>query len=493
MSPRYGFAQASPRFGLAEGRSAPAAPTASRADGLPEPLKTNMEAMSGVALDDVKVHRNSSKPAALDALAYAQGSDIHLGAGQEEHLPHEAWHVVQQKQGRVPATRQLKGVSLNADSALEREADAMGSRAAAADPAPGIAAAALRRASASGPAVVQREATKEEKELLRARVGEAFGTYEFQQRENVEFAMGLRDFYQLIRPKSGKPYWRRKSIRRSGGRGFYGRLADKPPTMQELADAKALFDAIQSAPAKFFKHFTFVAETSLGKRKSNNSVMGKHFLGKGEMPASIYALTGDCEWLHMQGHGLGGSETPANLFAGSNNANSHMAAVETAVQVLRTLPKTQVDVEVSIQLDEDYHTPETCTKIAGALNLDPGTVYASMAKLESRKPEYIRYTVLIDNKTVWSEGIPALSAGRFDEGLFKKLQSAVIASVKPKLEPIKFVKGETLNPSSSSASALSSAPSSSSSSASFSSTSSSSSDSAFASSSSSSSSSMMSD
>ena len=30
-----------------------------------------------------------------DALAYAQGSDIHLAPGQEQHLPHEAWHVVQ--------------------------------------------------------------------------------------------------------------------------------------------------------------------------------------------------------------------------------------------------------------------------------------------------------------------------------------------------------------------------------------------------------------
>ena len=41
--------------------------------------------------------------------AYTQGSDIHLGPGQEQHLPHEAWHVVQQKQGRVTATTQMKG------------------------------------------------------------------------------------------------------------------------------------------------------------------------------------------------------------------------------------------------------------------------------------------------------------------------------------------------------------------------------------------------
>jgi len=63
--------------------------------GLPDNLKTGVENLSGISLDDVKVHRNSDKPAQLNAHAYAQGTDIHLGAGQEKHLPHEAWHVVQ--------------------------------------------------------------------------------------------------------------------------------------------------------------------------------------------------------------------------------------------------------------------------------------------------------------------------------------------------------------------------------------------------------------
>ena len=65
--------------------------------GLPDNLKTGMENLSGMSLDDVKVHKNSDKPAQLQAHAYAQGTDIHLGPGQEKHLPHEAWHVVQQK------------------------------------------------------------------------------------------------------------------------------------------------------------------------------------------------------------------------------------------------------------------------------------------------------------------------------------------------------------------------------------------------------------
>ncbi len=96
--------------------------------GLPDNLKAGIENLSGMSMDHVKVHRNSDKPAAVQAHAYAQGSDIHLGPGQEKHLPHEAWHVVQQAQGRVKPTMQLKGVAVNDDAGLEKEADVMGAR-----------------------------------------------------------------------------------------------------------------------------------------------------------------------------------------------------------------------------------------------------------------------------------------------------------------------------------------------------------------------------
>lgn len=99
--------------------------------GLPDNLKSGIENLSGLAMDDVRVHRNSDKPAQLNAHAYAQGTDIHLAPGQEKHLAHEAWHVVQQKQGRVKPTRQLKGkTAINDDVGLEREADVMGAKAA---------------------------------------------------------------------------------------------------------------------------------------------------------------------------------------------------------------------------------------------------------------------------------------------------------------------------------------------------------------------------
>ncbi len=97
------------------------------ATGMPGGLKNGVENLSGISMDDVKVHYNSQKPADISAHAYAQGTDIHVAPGQEKHLPHEAWHVVQQKQGRVKPTIQTKSdININDDEGLEKEADEMG-------------------------------------------------------------------------------------------------------------------------------------------------------------------------------------------------------------------------------------------------------------------------------------------------------------------------------------------------------------------------------
>lgn len=98
--------------------------------GLPDALKAGAEALSGIAVDDVRVHYNSSKPGEIQAWAYTSGADIHVSPGQEHQLPHEIWHVIQQKQGRVPSTMRQGGLAINADRALESEADVMGERAA---------------------------------------------------------------------------------------------------------------------------------------------------------------------------------------------------------------------------------------------------------------------------------------------------------------------------------------------------------------------------
>jgi hypothetical protein len=95
--------------------------------GLPDKLKAGVERLSGLSMDDVKVYYNSSKPAELQALAYAQGNRIYVGPGQKKHLAHEAWHVVQQKQGRVSKGNTIPRTnSICYDRALEEEATRKG-------------------------------------------------------------------------------------------------------------------------------------------------------------------------------------------------------------------------------------------------------------------------------------------------------------------------------------------------------------------------------
>jgi hypothetical protein len=96
---------------------------------LPDNLRAGLERLSGFDLSGIRVHSNSPKPAQLNALAYTQGQDIHIGPGQEQLLPHEGWHAVQQMQGRVNPTMNSMGVSINDDAGLEREADSMGVKA----------------------------------------------------------------------------------------------------------------------------------------------------------------------------------------------------------------------------------------------------------------------------------------------------------------------------------------------------------------------------
>ena len=97
--------------------------------GMPDNLKSGIDNLSGFSMDDVRVHYNSSKPATVQALAYTQGTDIHVAPGQEKHLPHEAWHVAQQMAGRVSPTTNINGMPVNDNAGLEHEADVMGEKA----------------------------------------------------------------------------------------------------------------------------------------------------------------------------------------------------------------------------------------------------------------------------------------------------------------------------------------------------------------------------
>ena len=96
--------------------------------GLPSSLKAGIENLSGMSLDHVRVHYNSPQPARLNAMAHAQGADIHVAPGQDGHLAHEAWHIVQQRQGRVSDNvRTHIGLSTD-ERTLEVERDLLAKR-----------------------------------------------------------------------------------------------------------------------------------------------------------------------------------------------------------------------------------------------------------------------------------------------------------------------------------------------------------------------------
>lgn len=87
---------------------------------------------------NVQVHQNSKEATNIGAHAFASGNDVHFAPGQynpntqkgQELLGHELTHVVQQRQGRVQPTVQGKGLAINDDAGLEKEADDLGAKAA---------------------------------------------------------------------------------------------------------------------------------------------------------------------------------------------------------------------------------------------------------------------------------------------------------------------------------------------------------------------------
>lgn len=104
---------------------------------MPAEIQAKMENSFGADFSNVSIHQGD-QAGAINAKAFTQGNDIHFAPGQydpqsrqgQELLGHELTHVVQQRQGRVQGTTQLKGVSINDNTSLEQEADKMGEKAA---------------------------------------------------------------------------------------------------------------------------------------------------------------------------------------------------------------------------------------------------------------------------------------------------------------------------------------------------------------------------
>ncbi|MDB4958767.1 MAG: hypothetical protein JWO36_6336 [Myxococcales bacterium] len=128
-------------------------PASGSGEALPAEVRTKMEGSFGADFSKVRIHQ-TGQAEAIGAQAFAQGENIHFAAGKydpnstagQELLGHELAHVVQQRQGRVAPTMQMKGgLGVNDDAALEHEADVMGALAvqqkpgAGANPSDGVA------------------------------------------------------------------------------------------------------------------------------------------------------------------------------------------------------------------------------------------------------------------------------------------------------------------------------------------------------------------
>lgn len=104
---------------------------------MPVDVQARMSNAFGMDLSSVRVYEGPRAPA-LGARAFTAGAEVHFAPGEyqptspggQELLGHELAHVVQQSQGRVRGTTQAKGVAINDDAGLEREADEMGAKAA---------------------------------------------------------------------------------------------------------------------------------------------------------------------------------------------------------------------------------------------------------------------------------------------------------------------------------------------------------------------------
>lgn len=174
--------------------------------GLPHQLKTGIENLSGYSMSDVKVHYNSTQPAQMQAHAFAQGRDIHLAPGQEQHLPHEAWHVVQQKQGRVRPTLQLhSGTQVNDDAALEQEADVMGSKAQSEGVAGLGSQLTLQQKALVSPGPVQRRIVTNASAITDFVIMASVGAYMHKTSENKVDTIGNSDYSSIGAP--GEPLY----------------------------------------------------------------------------------------------------------------------------------------------------------------------------------------------------------------------------------------------------------------------------------------------
>lgn len=299
--------------------------------GLPDSLKNGIENLSGYSMDDVKVHYNSSQPATLQAHAYAQGTDIHIAPGQEKHLPHEAWHVVQQKQGRVKPTMQMKGnVPVNDNEGLEKEADSMGSRAV-------TQLVATNKFYASTISEMNNHTVMQLQETLEANIIRILNN----RRIIISYEEAVHYATQLTSNPENTliPIVGRHRALRINRVGIVSSVDFRPPSDASHMRVSAFNGPMAEEDSSMLTYGPrpltgiIVSQDATISAASLADIPPRDNLGQ-VMGGSAAQLSGiqNSEWLHLIAHSLGGSDTPNNILAGPHSLNTAMIPFERLVR-----------------------------------------------------------------------------------------------------------------------------------------------------------------
>ncbi len=105
---------------------------------IPQNVMNKMEGSFNTDFSNVNIHKNSQQATDVGALAFTQGDSVHFAPGQfkpqtqkgQELIGHEFAHVVQQREGKVQANKQIGKYKINDSKYLENNADTEGEKAA---------------------------------------------------------------------------------------------------------------------------------------------------------------------------------------------------------------------------------------------------------------------------------------------------------------------------------------------------------------------------
>lgn len=225
---------------------------------LPAAARARLEQVLGHDLSDVRI-LESDAPARIGARAFAFGrlvvvpraADLFADAAGWWLLGHELAHVIQQREGRVPATG--AAVNIVQDAALEREANAMGDAAA--------------RAFRTGPSTAPAAVTRRVRPPVRFRpvIQCVMQLDEFR---NATATKGIRSFDRIAaidtalkafhevnsrRPKSYTDLSRAAKKLYEAAKGFKGQKPDssRMPGVDRLIREIVIEDAVLSRLAEF--------------------------------------------------------------------------------------------------------------------------------------------------------------------------------------------------------------------------------------------------